>query len=148
MTAKSSLLCASGAAAAFALAGCGSGRLSHDAFVTRADTVCRAYDAQVQLLSRPKSYDAIVAYVEKTLPLHVAALDKLRGLKPPKDDQAGVRAWLAENAKVEAGLRTLRDAAMNRDLARANDASTAVQSASLAARQAAASLGLTDCAAP
>jgi hypothetical protein len=145
MRAKSLLLCSS---AALALAGCGDGRLSHATYVSRADTVCRAYDAKVVLLSRPKSFDEIETYVDMTLPIYVDALDKLRQLRPSKDDEAGVRAWLAQSAKVQAALRNLRAAAMNRDLANTNDASNAVQSASLAARQAAASLGLTDCATP
>lgn len=145
MRAKSLLLSSS---AVLLLAGCGSGRLSHDAYVSRADTICRAYDARVSLLSRPKSYDAIVAYVGKTLPLYVAAVDKLRQLRPSKDDAPAVRAWLAQSTAVESALRTLRTAAMDRDLANTNDASTAEQSASLAARQAAAALGLTDCGAP
>ena len=145
MRAKSFLLCSS---AALVLAGCGSGRLSHDAYVARADAVCRAYDTKVALLSRPASYDDIVAYVGKTLPLYVAALDKLNALEPPKDDEAAVRAWMTQNAKVETELRSLRTAAMNRNLANTNDASTAVQSASLASRQAASALGLADCAAP
>ena len=146
MRAKSSLLCAS--AAALALSGCGGGRLSHDAFVQRADAVCSAYDTKVKLLTRPASFDAVVAYVARTLPYYVAAVDKLKQLRPPRADEAAVHAWLAHSVAVEAGLRTLRDAAMARDTARANDAADAVQSASLAARQSAAALGLTDCAAP
>ncbi|HVS85793.1 MAG TPA: hypothetical protein VHD91_09185 [Gaiellaceae bacterium] len=148
MTAKSSLLCGSAAAVALTLAGCGSGRLSHDAYVTRADAVCRAYDAHVKLLTKPTSYDAVVAYVDKTLPYYVAAVSKLKRLRPAKADEAAVHGWLAHSGDVEAELKTLREAALNRDAARMNDASTAMQSASLASRQAAAALGLTDCAAP
>ena len=148
MTAKSSLLWASAAAVALTLAGCGSGRLSHDAYVTRADAVCRAYNSQVTLLTRPTSYEDVIAYVGKTLPYYVGAVNKLKQLEPAKSDEAAVHGWLAHSAVVEAALRSLRDAALNRDAARMNDASTAVQSASLASRQAAGALGLTDCAAP
>ena len=146
MRAKSSLLCAS--ALALALGGCGGGRLSHDAFVQRADAVCSAYAGKVKLLTRPASFDAVVAYVGRTLPYYVAAVQKLKRLRPPKDDESAVHAWLAHSADVEAGLRTLRDAALARDAARANDAANAVQSASLAARQAAAQLGMSECASP
>jgi hypothetical protein len=134
-------------AAALTVTGCGGGRLSHGDFVRRADAVCSAYDAQVNLLTRPTSYDDVTAYVEMTLPLYVAALDKLRALEPPSADRAAVKAWLASTAKVEAAMRRLRDAAMRHDPAATNDASEAVQAASLASRKAAASLGLEVCSA-
>ena len=134
--------------AALTLAGCGDGRLSHGDFVRRADAVCSAYDAKTPVLERPGSYAAVVDWVDTTLPLYVSALDKLRALRPPADDDAGVRAWLAENAKVAIALRALRGAAMERDPAGTNSQSTAVQATGLASERAAAALGLTVCSAP
>lgn len=140
----------SGAAVALAgaltLAGCGGGRLSHDAFVRRADAVCAAYHERVPLLTRPRSYDAVVAYVERTLPLHVAALGKLAALEPPADDERAATAWLAAGRRVERALRRLRAAAMRHDPALTGDAADALQAASLAARRAAGRLGLETCA--
>jgi hypothetical protein len=130
------------------LAGCGDGRLSHDAYVKRADAVCSAFSARVPLLSRPKSYDAVIAYVEKTLPLYAAALDKLRQLKPPRADEPAVTAWLAADARVATALRTLRAAAQRHDPSATNDAADALQARSLEARKAAAALGLQACATP
>jgi hypothetical protein len=136
-------------AAAAVLAGCGGGgRLSHRDFVRRADAVCSAYQTKVELLTRPASYDDVIAYVEKTLPLYVAALEKLRALEAPSADEAAVKSWLAANRKVETAVRTLRDAAMRHDPAATNDASAAVQAASLASRRAAAALGLKVCSTP
>jgi len=131
-----------------ALAGCGGGRLSHDDYVRRADAVCAAYDAKVQLLTRPDGYAAIVAYVDRTLPLYVSALDKVRALKPAASDDEAVRAWLRADDRVVAAVRRLRDAALKKDPAATNDASTGVQAASLASRRAAAALGLKACSAP
>jgi len=102
----------------------------------------------VQLLTRPKGYGAIVAYVDRTLPLYVAALDKLRALEPPAADEAGARTWLRASARVAAAMRRLRHAAMEKDPAATNDAATAVQAASLASRRAAAALGLETCSRP
>ncbi|HXH97505.1 MAG TPA: hypothetical protein VNH40_09880 [Gaiellaceae bacterium] len=131
------------------LAGCGGGgRLSHSDFVRRADAVCSAYQAKIDLLTQPASYDDVIAYVEKTLPLYVAALDELRALDAPAADEAGVKTWLAANRKVEAAVRSLRDAAMRHDPAATNDASAAIQAASLASRRAAATLGLKVCSTP
>ena len=130
-------------------AGCGgSGRLSHDAFVQRADAVCAAYDAQVQLLAKPSSYDDVITYVAKTLPLYIAAVDELKALRPPAADEETVRAWLAQEDAVAAALRRLRKAAMQHDPAATNSASATVQAASLAGRRAAAALGMSDCARP
>ncbi len=114
----------------------------------RADAVCSAYDAKVNVLTRPASYDDVIAYVETTLPLYVSALDKLRALEPPNSDRAAVKRWLGASEKVETAVRGLRDAAMRHDPAATNDASVAVQAASLASRKAAATLGLKVCSAP
>lgn len=114
----------------------------------RADAICSAYDAKVKLLTRPSSYDDIAAYVERTLPYYVAALDRLEALKPPVQDEAGVRAWLAANRKIVDAVRSLRDAALRHDPAGANDAASAVQSAGVTSRQSAAALGLKVCSLP
>ena len=59
-------------------AGCGGGRLSHGDFVKRADAVCSAYNARVKpRVITPRSYDAIERYVNSSLPLYLAALQKL-----------------------------------------------------------------------
>jgi len=138
-----------GATLAFAVAGCGDGgRPSHDAYVTHAEAVCTAYDSRVKLLTQPGSFDATIAYVERTLPLYVAALDRLAALKPAQQDTAAVHTWLAADRRVVASLRTLRAAAMRHDLAATNQAATALQDASHSARQAAGALGLTACATP
>ena len=145
---RASLAAALAGATAFTAAGCGSSRLSHDSFARHADAICAAYDARVQLLTRPTSYDAVVSYVARTLPLYVAALDKLKALQPAAADEDAVQAWLDQDGAVAAALRTLREAAMRRDLAATNAASASVQAASLASRRAAAALGMTDCAQP
>ena len=137
------------AAAALAAAGCGGGgRLSHDAYVRHADAICSAYDAKVELLARPTSYDQILAYVRTTLPLYVAALDKLKALKAPSDDETAVQDWLARDRQVVTAVKNLRAAAMRHDLASTNEASTALQAASLAARRAATALGMQTCSTP
>jgi hypothetical protein len=136
------------AGVALALAGCGGGRLSHDGFVRRADAVCSTYAGTVPLLTRPRSFAAVQSYVERTLPLYLSALDELEALKPPRQDEAAVRAWLAADRRVVTALRNLRAAALRHDLAATNGASDALQAASLAARRAAGDLGLQVCATP
>jgi hypothetical protein len=133
---------------ALVLAGCGGGRLSHRDFVRKADAICSAYQAKVDLLTRPTSYDDVVAWVERTLPLYVAAQDELGALEAPSADEPAVKTWLAANRKVETAVRTLRAAAMRHDPAATNDTSAEIQAASLASRKAAAALGLGVCSTP
>src|SRR5207244_2661498 len=84
-----------GLTAAVALvSGCGGGGLSHGEFVKRADAICSAYRGSTQRLAHPRSYAEVLAYVKKTLPVYEAALRKLEQLKPPKEDETAVHAWL------------------------------------------------------
>jgi hypothetical protein len=135
-------------ASVLVVAGCGGGRLSHDDFVARADAVCTAYQQKVALLTHARSYDDVIAYADKTIPLYMAALDKLRALRPPTSDEAAVRRWLAADDRVAAAIGRLREAAMRHDPAATNDASAEMQAAGLAGTRAAAALGLQSCAVP
>jgi hypothetical protein len=135
-------------ASVLVVAGCGGGRLSHDDYVSRADAVCTAYQSKVALLTHARTYDEVIAYADKTLPLYMAALDKLRALRPPSSDEPAVRRWLDADEKVATGIGRLRDAAMRHDPAATNDASAEMQAAGLAGTRAAAALGLQSCATP
>jgi hypothetical protein len=136
------------AALALGLAGCGGGRLSHGAFVRQADAVCSAYQAKVDLLAKPTSYDDVTAYVERTLPLYQAGLKRLAALKPPAADARAVTAWLAADRRVAVALRRLRAAAMRHDLPATTAAAAAVQDAGNRSLEAARTLGLKVCSAP
>jgi hypothetical protein len=126
--------------------GCGDGRLSHDEFVRRADAICSAYRGSTQRLAHPRSYDEVLAYVKKTLPVYEAALRKLEQLKPPKGDETAVRAWLAADRRIVKAEQRLADAALRRDFPDVVAAANEVQDAGVDARDAAAGLGLQVCA--
>jgi hypothetical protein len=128
-----------------AVAGCGDGRLSHHDFVKRADAVCSAYRAAVGPVARPRSYTAVVAYVNKTLPLYEAARRKIAALKPPGKDAPTVRAWLAADRRIAAALRKLGEAALRRDFPAVSAAAATVQAEGVTSRHAAAALGLQVC---
>jgi hypothetical protein len=133
-------------AAAALLSGCGDGRLSHGDFVKHADAICSAYRGSTQRLAHPRSYDEVLAYVKKTLPLYEAALRKLEQLKPPKQDEAAVRAWLAADRRIVKAEQKLADAAERRDFPDVVSAANAVQESGVDARHAAADLGMQVCA--
>src|SRR5690349_17358370 len=81
-------------AAIVLLAGCGSGRLSHDSLLAKANTICGDYHARVAKLPPPRSVSEYERYARKTLPLYRAALVKLAGLRPSSADEDAYRAWL------------------------------------------------------
>jgi hypothetical protein len=134
-------------AAAALVGGCGGGgSLSHDDFVKRADAVCSAYRASTRRLAHPRSYAEVLAYVKETLPVYEAALRKLEQLKPPKQDEAAVRAWLAADRRIVKAEQELAVAAQRRDFDAVTRAANTVQQAGVDARHAAAELGMTVCA--
>jgi hypothetical protein len=137
------------ATVAGALAGCsGSGRLSHGDFVQRADAVCSAFRSAAGPTARPRTYDEIVAYVNKTLPLYEAARLKLVALKPPAKDAPTVRGWLAADRQIATALHDLGEAALRRDFAAVTTAAATVQSEGVTSRRAAGALGMRVCSLP
>jgi hypothetical protein len=120
--------------------------LSHGDFVKRADAVCSAYNARVKpRVITPRSYDAIERYVDNTLPLYMAALQKLSALEPPSSDAQAVRSWLAADRRVARAVRALGVAAQQRNFPAVNAAASRAQLAASESRQAAAGLGMHVC---
>jgi hypothetical protein len=96
------------------LAGCGSGRLSHDDYVERANAICSQYDATVRKLPRPGTVTKIEAYARRTGRLYRTALAQLEELRPPKDDEVNVQAWLVRNRQIAADIAAVEEAARSR----------------------------------
>lgn len=119
--------------------------MSHGAYVKHADAICSAYRAQTPPLARPRTYDAIVRWGSKTLPLYAGALRKLGSLKPPKSDAAQVKTWLSADRKVQLAVRDLVAAAQKRDFAAVSAAASRAQLAGSDSRRAAQALGLQVC---
>jgi len=142
---RRSALAAAGLTLVSLAAGCGGGRLSHDAYVKHADAICSAYRAQTPPLAKPRSYDAILSWGAKTLPLYAGALRKLSALQPPQADFAQVQTWLAADRKVERAVRDLVTAAQKRDFASVSSAASRAQLAGSESRRAAQALGLQVC---
>jgi len=113
--------------------------------VKKADAVCTAYRTQTPALLQPRSYDAIVRWGSKTLPLYAGALRKLDALKPASADVQQVQAWLAADRRVERAVRDLVVAAQKRDFASVSAAASRAQLAGSQSRAAAQGLGLQVC---
>jgi hypothetical protein len=113
--------------------------------VKKADAVCAAFRSQTPALVRPRSYDAIVAWGAKTLPLYAGALRKLEALQPPAADATQARAWLAADRRVQRAVHDLVAAAEKRDFDSVSAAASRAQLAGAQSRIAAQALGLQVC---
>lgn len=108
--------------------------------------MCSAYNARVPRTAvRPRSYAAVEAYVERTLPLYEAALHTLAQLRAPRRDAATVGAWLAADRRESRALRNLGLAAQRRDFPGVTAAAAQAKAAARDARRAARTLGLQVC---
>src|SRR5436309_2681364 len=79
-------------------AGCGGGggeRLSRDAYVAKADAVCRQANTARRSLQAPSSLDGIPAYVGRVLPAVDTEISQLHALRPPADMEPQVKDWLS-----------------------------------------------------
>jgi hypothetical protein len=119
--------------------------MSHGSYAKHADAICTAYKSETPPLTTPRSYDAIVTWGKKTLPLYAAALVKLRALQPATADEQAVRQWLAADAKVQKSVQDLIAAAERRDFPSVTAAASRAQLAGNQSRQAATTLGLQVC---
>jgi hypothetical protein len=100
------------AAAAFLLAGCGgSGRLSHDAFVAKANAICADYHARAAKLPLPHTIAAYAEYARRTLPFYRSALAQLAALRPPSADEPAVLRLLDADRAIERDIVRIEHAA-------------------------------------
>lgn len=112
----------------------------------KADAICTAYRSATKNTRQPRTYDQVVAFVKRTLPLYEAALLQLEALTPPSKDAAAVRAWLAADRGVAKATRDLGNAAERRDYPSINAALARSELAASRGRRAAAALGMQVCA--
>jgi hypothetical protein len=86
-------------------AGCrgggGSKPLTRDQYAAKADAICAKYNGHAA--SPLRDLDLF------------KALDEIRKLKPPADEQATVDAWLAQVENLEGDVKEIRDKAKSND---------------------------------
>jgi hypothetical protein len=138
-------------AAAFALAitlvplSCQS-RLSKQEYAHRADAICAKYNQKIRALARPHRLKDLPGYVDRALPVAKGGTNELRSLRPPKDEEAVAKDWLAQNDAAVAALVRLRDAARRGDRLGVQNALFDATAANRAASRFARQLGLRVCA--
>jgi hypothetical protein len=101
-------------------AGCGGGggskRLTRDQYAAKADAICAKYKQQLRIPEGVSSMSELVASIDKASPVLAKALDEIRKLKPPADEQATVDGWLAQAENLEGDLKEIRDKAKSNDM--------------------------------
>src|SRR4051812_39099088 len=100
------------AALLLALAGCGgSGRLSHDDLVARADALCQQADREVAGLGQPVTTADIARLGPRVTALQRRFLDRVARLKPPRADAARFARLLVSYRRTAQLTRQLVSAA-------------------------------------
>jgi hypothetical protein len=131
------------------LAGCGGGgseRLSRDAFVSRADAICKVAVSKQRKLPSPASIDGIPGYVGRALPIVDAMVEGISALRPPEEMQADVRRWLDLTVQARNELESLRTAAQSGDQQKVREVSAKGTAMNDRRDAQARALGLTACA--
>jgi hypothetical protein len=130
-------------------AGCGGGagkQLSRDAYVEKADAICREVVRKERALPVPSSIAEIPGYVDGALPIIDGAVKDLRSLRPPKDMEDEVNEWLKQTVETRSKLEGLRSAAQGGDADKVRAVSAKVTAMNERRDALARSIGLTDCA--
>jgi hypothetical protein len=129
-------------------AGCGGGggseRLSRAEYAKRADAICGKFNRQTKDL-KVSNMSELVAAVDKVSPVLDKALEELRTLRPPEDEQAKTDQWLAQIAKLKSDLKDIRAKASANDLAGVQTTATAAAEDNAKGNQLAAQLGMSVC---
>lgn len=128
------------------VSGCGSSRLSHDAFGKRANEICTAYDSAVKKLRTPRTLTQVERYANRVLPIYRRALAALAQLRPPQSDAPAVRSWLRADRAIERDLVRLSAAADSRQIPRVQAVVVRARADNSRSNRLARRLGLTVCA--
>jgi hypothetical protein len=109
-----------------ALSGCSSGPapLTKAEYVTKANAICKTFnkrlDAALASASASNRGDVVKTF-DAALQLGLAQENELKGLSPPKEDEATVRAMFAAYDKAVEAVTALKDAAAKGDQSQAID---------------------------
>ena len=96
----------------------GEGRLTKEEFVREANAVCDEFDDELADMQPPTSTAGIRDFAERTQQLMTEALQQLRDLRPPPDDDEVVDGMLGNLERVSSLLPDLADAAEGQNLDR------------------------------
>jgi hypothetical protein len=121
--------------------------LSKDAFVRRANAICRESQTEAQALPAPSLADqvAVEASIREAAAVQRRAVRRLRSLEPPETDAPGVKNWLGLAGDAIAEMESLADAVAAGDRAAMEEAIARGDELTSDAEAFTAAYGLHDC---
>jgi hypothetical protein len=105
--------------AVVALAACGGNRgnrLSKGEYASRANAICAQFNREVRSFGSAATLKGLARLSERTLPALDSATRRLRELRPPKDEEATARQWLASLELLHADVEKILRRAQANDL--------------------------------
>jgi hypothetical protein len=101
-----------------ALVGCGGEgkRLSREEYAQKADAICAEGNRKTDKLPSPANLQELADVSDRTRDILADAIDDLRKLEPPSDEQKLVDQWLAQLKTLTDDLAEIRDKARASDL--------------------------------
>ena len=132
------------------LAACSGGgskghRFTRDQYAAQADGVCSKYKAKADTLRLPSTLDGVVRVADQVLPLLANARGELRKLRPPRNEEATVNAWLDEFDVTIDDVKKIRAAAKKNDRRAVRSAAQPALRHDERANEIARQLGMTVC---
>jgi hypothetical protein len=134
-------------ATTLALVGCGgeAKRLSREEYAQKADAICAEGNRKTEQLPSPGNLPELADVTNKTLDILDDALNELRKLKPPKDEQKLVDQWFAQFETLKDDLAEIRDKARANDLAGVQEVAERAQNHNARANELGTTLGMSVC---
>ena len=146
------LLLVSISALALAGAGCGGGgggggdRLSKEEFASKGNAICADFKKELDAVPEPSSFEEVLVFVDKAIPIFDEHLDQLKELRPPEDLQETRDDWIAFGDKARGRLDDFREAAEDEDEEKLNELGRETDAEDKESDRLANELGLTTCA--
>lgn len=134
-------------ATTLALVGCGgeAKRLSREEYAQQADAICAEGNRKTEQLPSPGNLSELADVTDETLVILDDALNDLRNLKPPRDQQKIVDQWLAQLETLTDDLQEIRDKARANDLRGVQEVAEKAQDHNARANELGTTLGMKVC---
>jgi Rad3-related DNA helicase len=134
-------------AAALVLGGCGgeSKRLSRAEYAQKADAICADGNRRTERLPTPTNLPELAEVTEDTRNILDDAIDELRKLRPPSDEENLAKQWLAQLEQLTDDLAEIRDGARANDRDAIRTVAERTQSHNNRANELATTLGMKVC---
>ena len=124
---------------------CSDDRLSKEEFIEQADAVCATVNERTEELGEPTTQESFPEFARKAKEITDEALEDMRALEPPEEDEERIDEMLDAIEKAASFLPEIADAVAENDPERMRDIGLEVQSAAQKASTIAEEYGFEEC---